>query len=203
MTDVPNQDPWLARLRGGEVEREAAIAELREIILRGLSKSLSQRYGTGIQPEDVVQDALIKILNSLDQFEGRSRFTTWALTIATRVGISALRRRHFKDVSLDAFANNEQGPLELAVDTGESPGDNLDRNSVLQMLGTFIDTRLTEKQRVAIRALLEGLPVEEIADRLGSNRNAVYKLIHDARLRLKESFDQAGFVVEDLAAVFA
>ena len=65
------------------------------------------RYGTGLQAEDVVQDALLKILNSLDQFEGRSRFTTWAMTIAMRVGLSELRRKHYADVSLDSMKSGE------------------------------------------------------------------------------------------------
>ena len=97
-------DPWITRLKGEPAVRDAALSELSEFLLRGLSKSMSVRYGGGYLPEDVVQDALVKIMDSLDQFEGRSRFTTWAMTVATRIGISEMRRKHYQDVSINAFA---------------------------------------------------------------------------------------------------
>ena len=87
-------DPWVQRLSGTDPERELAIKELSALLHRGLTFSLSKKYGGGLQTEDVVQESLIKILKSLETFEGRSKFTTWAMTIATRVGISELRRKH-------------------------------------------------------------------------------------------------------------
>ena len=87
-----DKDSWLLRLQISAPGREQAIKELRNYLLRGLVRSLSHRYGGKIQIEDVAQVALLKILNSLDSFQCRSRFTTWAMSIATRVGISELRR---------------------------------------------------------------------------------------------------------------
>ena len=199
--NVSDEEDWIRRLRD-PAERDEAISELREILVRGLDRSLSKRYGTGIQAEDVVQDALIKILDSLDQFQGRSRFATWAMTIATRIGISQLRRKHFQDVSLDAVSKDNG----LAFDV-PSPGQptetEFDQNRLIAKLRELIDRELSDKQKLATHAILEGMPVEEIAARTGSNRNAVYKLIHDARARLREGFEKSGVTLDEFNELFA
>lgn len=71
------------------------------------------------------------------------------------------------------------------------------------MLKTLIESRLTDKQREALQGSLDGLPVEEIARRTGSNRNAVYKLIHDARMRLRDGFTEYGITADDVSAIYA
>ena len=195
-------DPWVIRLKGDPEERDAALAELREFLLRGLSKSMSSRYGGGYPPEDVVQDALVKIMDSLDQFAGRSRFTTWAMTVATRIGISQMRRKHYQDVSIESF-NNEESRFEVAAVDDVTVSTELDRESMVGKLQQLIDETLSEKQRFAIRATLAGLPVEVIAEKSGSNRNSVYKLVHDARAKLRTGLESAGISVDVLATVFA
>lgn len=197
------QDDWPARLRGDDGEREAAIAELRVILLRGLRRSLASSIydlrGSGPAfLEDVVQEALLKILASMDSFEGRSRFTTWALTIANRIGFSELRRHHYRDVSLDALTAGGSVDFEAH---GASASQDLDRRSLLKMLRRMIDTRLSDRQRLALGGFLEGLPMAEIARRMESNRNAVYKLVHDARRRLRAGFEEAGISAQDVEAL--
>ncbi len=109
-----DKDSWLLRLQISAPGREQAIEELRCYLLRGLARSLSHRYGGKVQIEDVTQVALLKILNSLDSFQFRSRFTTWAMSIATRVGISELRRHHYRDVSLDLSLGNSKIRFDIA-----------------------------------------------------------------------------------------
>ena len=201
-TDGQN-DPWVIRLRGEPDVRDRAIEELRDILIRGLTKSMSSRYGGGLQADDVVQEALIKILDSLDQFAGRSRFTTWAMTVATRIGIGEMRRKHYQDVSMEAFQGQDATKIEIAVDEGSSPEDQMARMTMVEKLQQLIDSTLTEKQRFAIRATLEGLPVEVIAEKTGSNRNSVYKLVHDARAKLRSALEDAGINADDLATTFA
>lgn len=203
---MPNsvKDQWVERLTGEPGERERATAELRELLLRGLRASVSNRYGNGFNAEDVIQEALLSIISSLDRFEGRSQFMTWATAIAIRVGISELRKKHCKDVSLSAFRNSEDClSVEIAVDESPTTEMQMDRKLILQQLQVLIDSALTNKQRFAIRGLLEGLPIEEIAARTGSNRNAIYKLVHDARMRLREGFESAGFLAADISAIIA
>lgn len=198
-----NQDPWLQRLQSGDIEREQAIEELRAYLVRGLSRSLLHRYGGKVQVEDIAQVALLKILASLDSFQFRSRFETWAMAIAIRVGMSELRKRYYRDVSLDLSLHGDSVRIEV-VDTSTGPSEaQAGRESLLLLLQRLINERLSEKQRLAIRGSLEGLPVEEIAARMASNRNAVYKLVHDARLKLREAFEADGFTAEDILELIA
>jgi RNA polymerase sigma factor (sigma-70 family) len=198
-----SSDPWMERLRSGEPQRGDAIEELRFILHRGLSRSLNMRYGVPFQADDIVQDALLKILDSLDQFEGRSRFITWAMTIATRVGISSLRRQHKREVSLELLDHDDN--LKLATsDTGSSEASRkMVQREILQHLNELIETELTARQRLAIRFQLEEVPVDETANRIGSNRNAVYKLVHDARMKLKQGLERRGFTNEHIHSAFA
>ena len=203
MTNASPEERWVQRLSSSNVdERDKALADLREVILRGLSHSLN-RSCRGFQIEDVVQEALLKIMKALDQFEGRSRFTTWAMTIATRVGLSELRRKQCKDISLEGITAGDSLKIDLAVAQDSGSENHLDQRAILSQLQELIDNVLTDKQRLAIRGLLEGLPVEEIAHRAGSNRNAVYKLVHDARSRLKEGFRTAGIEADDINSIFS
>ena len=194
-------DPWVVRLKGDQT-RDAALNELREYLIRGLSRSMSTRYGGGYSAEDVVQEALVKIVASLDQFAGKSRFTTWAMTVATRIGISEMRRKHYKDVSIESFAS-EGSSFEVAAVDDVTVSTELDRESMIGKLQALIDESLSEKQRFAIRASLAGLPVEVIAEKSGSNRNSVYKLVHDARIKLRSGLEAAGISADVLATAFA
>ncbi len=92
--DAQVNDSWISRLAPESGDREAALAELREYLLRGLKKSLTHRYGGAIDVEDVVQLALLRILDSLETYRQESRFTTWAMSIGVRIGISQLRRKY-------------------------------------------------------------------------------------------------------------
>lgn len=197
------KDPWIQRLTSNEPDRGQAIEELRSLLQRGLSRSLNNRYGQPFQADDILQDALLKILNSLDQFEGRSHFIVWAMTIATRVGISSLRRCYSRDVSLDALASADALSLDAHTTQSQSATTLLERQEVLSVLGELIETELTPKQRLAIRATLESVAVDELAHKLGSQRNAVYKLVHDARMKLKQGLEERGFTAQHVQTVFS
>lgn len=197
---IATDENWVARLQGEEPARSEAISELRGLILRCLSRSLNNRYGSSFQAEDVVQEALVKILASLDSFEGRSRFITWAMTVATRIGISALRRKHTQDISLESLCEADMLRYQLrrpAIDD-----HTLERQQAVDTLNQLVESRLTAKQRFVVRGLLEGVPVDELARRMGSNRNATYKLLHDARQKLKAGLAQVGLTAERIASLF-
>jgi RNA polymerase sigma factor (sigma-70 family) len=130
-------------------------------------------------------------------FESRCRFTTWAMAIATRVGLSELRRRCYRDVSLNLSAEGDEFQFD-AVDPIGSAEAQASRQGLLVLLQKLIAETLSDKQRNAIRGTLAGLPVEEIASRLQSNRNAIYKLVHDARLKLRQGFEASGVTSDDI-----
>jgi RNA polymerase sigma factor (sigma-70 family) len=199
-----DNEAWLAQLRDDhELVRQKAIEELRKLLLRGLSKSINDRYGKPFSAEDVVQDALLKILQSLDRFDGRCAFTTWAMTIATRIGISSLRRKYHQDVSMEAFRGDDGYRLELPMDANADQDNEGERQRMIEKMQQLIDSELTDRQRVALRAFLDGFSTDGIAERIGTNRNAVYKLIHDARMKIKSGFERAGVSADDVMATFA
>jgi RNA polymerase sigma factor (sigma-70 family) len=200
---MQDDDDLLARLNGTPEQKDEAICELRGILLRGLSKSLNNRYGQPFSAEDIVQDALMKILSSLDQFEGRCKFTTWAMTVATRIGISSLRRKYHQDVSLEAFDGQDNYRMEIVAKESVGSWESSERDDLVHRLQQLIDTELTDKQRMAMRAFLAGFSTDGIADRVGTNRNAVYKLIHDARVKLKDGFERAGITADDVRMALA
>ena len=195
-------ESWLNRLTTtGSVQNEA-LEELRAILLNRLRKTFGGRPGAD-EPllEDVTQDTLLKTLNSLDQFQGKSRFTTWATTIAVRVALTELRRRRWKDVSLDQMLEETSRGAGHKVDSRVGPQVEVQQKALVADMYHIIDAELTEKQRSALLAELKGLPLEEIGRRMGSNRNAIYKLTHDARKRLKQGLEAAGYTTSDLQTV--
>ncbi len=197
-----NHDQWVERLKSDGNIRDEAIQELRDILLRGLTATCRNRYGNKVSPEDVVQDALLKVLDKIDTFEGRSKFTTWAMTIAVRIAISEMRRKHFQDISMnDMLSDSMRFEPEAAPDP--TFGQDEHKAGVMAKLRELIEISLTDKQRDAVHSLLNGMPVEVFAEKTGSNRNAVYKLVHDARVKLKQGFEQAGYEAEDINTLFA
>src|SRR6266446_836493 len=195
---------WIRDLRAcGPVQAEA-ITALRGLLLRGLATSFQARGDTDQAfVEDVVQQALVHILDHLEQFQGRSRFTTWAMAIAVRLAISALRRKRWQDVSLESMTAPSEGAPAWDSDDTTSPAQHAEQHAMVEVPNRLTDEALTEKQWMALTAELGGMPVEEIARRLGSNVNAVYKLLHDARQRLKHGLETAGYTAEDVRSAFA
>src|ERR671918_1751781 len=113
---------WMHDLRACGLVQAEAITDLRGLLLRGLAKSLQAR-GAIEQAflEDVVQQALVHILDHLEQFQGRSRFTTWAMTIAVRLAMRELRRKQWQDVSLESLTEHTDFTPALAIDDTVSP----------------------------------------------------------------------------------
>jgi len=195
-------EQWLADLRGPNPNE--ALADLYELLVRGLRAALGS-YGTGVDAnvEDFAQEALIKITGNLDSFRGESRFTTWAQKIAMNVALTELKRRRWRDVSLqDLFARREaadRGP----ADTQLTPEQLAFQNMVLGELRRIVEEELTDRQREAVVAVvLEGMPISEVAARMGTNQNALYKLLHDARRMLKRRMEAAGLSPHEVLAAF-
>ena len=198
-----NED-WVSDLKAGGSVQAAALEELRVFLLSALPACL-RRYGD-VPPdlvEDVVQESLLRTLDRLDSFEGRSRFTTWTATLAARVALTELRRRRWRDVSLEEItASGEISPEEYGG-SGDSPEQQVTRRRVAGAMHELIASALTERQRTAVVAELQGMAQEEIGQRLGIDRNAVYKLGHDARKKLKRGMEAAGYSADDIRAAYS
>ena len=194
-------EEWLAGLRGPEQDR--VIGELRAVIVRGLKVTFAGRVrGLDETAEDLAQDALIRILNNLDSFRGESRFTTWAQRVAVRVAYTELRRRRWRDVSLQEVIERHEGSgrdPDALTDRGSSPERETVRKMMVETLQSFIAEELTDRQREAMVAVMfEGMPLEEAARRMETNRNALYKLLHDARKKLKKRIEAEGLSPQEV-----
>ena len=180
---------------------ESAVAELREVLLRNLRRGLSGRPRADDSfLEDSAQESLLRVLDKLDQFDSRSQFVTWATAIGIRVALGQLRRSRWKDVSLSEFVPPAALPGHDTAADDWAPDAQMQRRDLLEALNTSIHRDLTDRQRTALLAELKGMPQDAIAEQLGSSRNALYKLTHDARKKLKERLEAAGFTAEDLVA---
>jgi RNA polymerase sigma-70 factor (ECF subfamily) len=195
-------EQWLAELQG--TNPGEALADLREVLIRGL-RAASGSYAGDVDAnvEDFAQEALIKIMGNLGSFRGESRFTTWANKIAMNVVLTELKRRRWRDVSLqDLFARRgaaDRGPADPHL----TPEQLAYQNMVLTKLRRVIDEELSARQREAVVAvILEGMPISEVARRMGTNQNALYKLLYDARKKLKLRMEAAGLSAQDVLAAF-
>lgn len=205
MVERSNQE-WLVALGQPGPQRDAALEDLRVLLVRGLGYALSDRSNVRESDlEDFAQDALLKILAGLDSFRGESRFTTWAHKIAVRVAFTELRRRRWRDVSLDGLRESTGTDFipDILVDSASvGPEQQAMQRIILSTLRRLIQEELTDRQRQAMTAMLKGMPLEEIARRMDTNRNALYKLLHDARQRLQKGMIDQGLSPEDVLSTF-
>jgi RNA polymerase sigma-70 factor (ECF subfamily) len=195
-------EQWLAELRGSNPDE--ALADLYDLLVRGLSAALGGRAdGVDANIGDFAQEALIKIVSNLDSFRGESRFTTWAKKIAMNVALTELKRRRWRDVSLQDLLDRRTATGRGLADPQLTPEEVAFQNIVLAKLRGAIDEELTDRQREAVVAvILEGMPISEVARRMGTNQNALYKLLHDARKKLKLRMEAAGLSPQEVLAAF-
>jgi RNA polymerase sigma-70 factor (ECF subfamily) len=189
---------WLSSLRAPGAERDRAISELHALLLRAARFEVARRAATlsGRDRDDLAMqaadDALMHVLDKLDSFEGRSRFTTWTYKFAIyEAGVKA-RRRSWQDreVTLEAEA------WSLLADSGSGPAAAVEERELLRALEDGIRTALTTHQRNVLVALaVTGVPIDVLAERLGTTRGALYKTLHDARRKLRGHLTNQGLAV--------
>ena len=196
---------WTSDLASADgVLRNDAIRDLRDMLLRGLAKSLAkQGRCDDAFLEDIVQEASLKILEKLNDFQGRSKFRTWAVTIAVRTAVGKMRRRDWQNVSLESVTSSADFDPQVAVDRSETIAQTNARLEMLTRLKELIASELTERQWTAITAELHGMPLPQIAERLSSNTNSIYKLLHDARKKLRSGLEATGYTADDLREAWA
>jgi RNA polymerase sigma-70 factor (ECF subfamily) len=193
-----DSEEWLTSLRAAGQERELAIGRLHGLLLRAARFETARRRPTvpgigGKELDDLAMqaadDALMAVLARLDTFRGASRFTTWAYKFAIYETSVKLRRRAWQDreVSLE--------PESWAVlpDSGTGPHQEVEHAELLAGVREGIAAALTPHQRHVLVALaLGGVPIDVLADRLGTTRGALYKTLHDARRKLRSYLADRG-----------
>ena len=212
MQNTRDNETWLEDLRAEGAKKEAALEDLHKILMRILPAALSRwlpssssHFETFI--EDTAQETILRVIDKLDSFEGRSKFTTWVYKIGVNIGLGQLRLKKWKETSLDKLEEGnepDEMPSERFAADEPNPESMLERKNVIEMVQNVMKEELTPRQHQVMMAVaVQGTPLDIVAERLGSNRNALYKLIHDARLRLKRRLEREGLSPTELLAVFS
>jgi RNA polymerase sigma-70 factor (ECF subfamily) len=207
-----NED-WLQALNGSGAAQADAYQALRQALYNAMLAYLGKQFVARRElhllearqiAEDCAQDALLAIRTNLARFRGESRFMTWAYAIGMRTVLADLRRRqwnkkrmapeHLGQVSPDWPGSAAQAP---------SAERQVQREQAWLMLSQIIETELTERQRKALVAhAFQDMPLDAVALWLETNRDNVYKLIHDARKKLKLCLLARGISKNDLLRWF-
>jgi RNA polymerase sigma-70 factor (ECF subfamily) len=192
---------WVARLRSGHPRHDQTVGRLHEVLRRVAFHELGRRRHqlgsvSGPEFEDLAQqaadDAIVNVLDKLDDFRGLSRFTTWAYKFVI-FEVSAKVARH-------AWHRQPPGGDELAWDQRPAPAatrpeERLEQAMQLAALSRAIG-ELSERQReVFVAIALNDIPIDVVALKLGTNRNAIYKNLFDARRSLRARMAAAGEAV--------
>jgi RNA polymerase sigma-70 factor (ECF subfamily) len=195
---------WLRCLRAEGAVKDEAVARLHALLLRAARFEVARRRPTlphlrGDDLDDIANqaadDALVSVLRRLDDFRGASRFTTWVYKFALLEAAVKLRKRAWQ---------GREVPLEpetwsLFSSAGLEPDEELEQSELLTTLQHAVAEVLTPHQRNVLVALaLNGVPIDVLAERLGSTRGALYKTLHDARRKLRNHLDDCGLSFESL-----
>jgi RNA polymerase sigma-70 factor, ECF subfamily len=188
---VRSDQTWVQELRASDgPQLRAALNDLRDYLRATLARGFGHQLSVA-DLEDVTQESLLLVHGKLGGFEGQSRFTTWAAAIAVNGALSELRRKRYRHVSLEDAAAQVVAVLAEEPDSSE-PDE--------KMLYRAIEEALTARQREALLAKLAGVPLMEVARRLGVTQGAIYKLLHDARQRIKRFVQAAAPHTERMTA---
>ena len=195
---------WLRDLRSDGPAKDDAIARLHALLLRAARFECARRrpglpHLRGNDLDDLANqaadDALVSVLARLDDFRGASRFTTWVYKFALLEAAVKLRKRAWQ---------GREVPLEpetwsLFTSAAIEPAEEVEQSEFLTTLQRAIAEVLTPHQRRVLVALaLNGVPIDVLAERLGTNRGALYKTLHDARRKLRSHLDEQGLSVDAL-----
>ena len=190
--------PWHLDLRGHGRRHDEAVGRLHALLLRAARFEVNRRRASlpqlgGAELDDLAQeaaaDAALSVLRRLDDFRGESRFSTWAYKFALLEASVKVRRRAWRDREL-ALEPETWSQFEHPAG---GPDAHAERLALLAAVRDGIDTALTPRQRRVLVALaLNGVPIDVLAEELGTNRNALYKTLHDARRRLRDRLEAHG-----------
>ena len=192
---------WLRELQDEGATREAAVARLHALLVRAARFEVARRRPTlphlrGEELDDIAleaaDDALLSVLRRLDDFRGASRFTTWIYKFALLEAAVKLRKRAWQGREVPL----EPETWELISSPELGPDAEAEQGELLTTLQRAIGEVLTAHQRRVLVALaLNGVPIDVLADRLGTTRGALYKTLHDARRKLRSHLDERGLSV--------
>lgn len=189
---------WVDRLSTGGREHAVAVGQLHELLVRAARHQVGrmpEAVGLGAARRDEIvhsaaDAATVSVLSRLSTFEGRSRFTTWAYKFAILHAGVEVRRAAWRDREVPLRELPEQRDAGMS-----SPEAYAEVRELARAIRDGIGEALTPHQRrVAIALLVDEVPIDVLAERLGTSRGALYKTLHDARQRLRAFLYERGFM---------
>jgi RNA polymerase sigma-70 factor (ECF subfamily) len=200
---TPLADEWVRALSAAGAERERATARLHELLLRVARAEVRRRGArlriSGPELDDLAHqaaaDAVLAVLAKIGEFRGESRFTTWAYKFVV-FEVSGKVGRHFWRRPAVAL---EEGHRDRLPDRfGLDPARESEWRDLLLALRRAVEQDLTEHQRQVFTALVvDDVPLDALAAKLGSSRNALYKTMFDTRRKLRASLVARGYLNEN------
>jgi RNA polymerase sigma-70 factor (ECF subfamily) len=191
---------WISRLRAEPRVRDAAVGDLHALLLRAARTELARRAPrsdiSGPEFDDLAHqaaaDALLAILRRLDTFRGDSRFSTWAYKFAILEVSSKLGRHVWSRPTL--FLDAEQWD-QLPQRFGVTPDKAAEAADLRDAVRGVVNASLTAKQReVFVALVVDGIPLDALVARMQSDRNAIYKLMFDARHKIRAALVTDGYL---------
>ena len=181
--------------------RDEALIRLHALLLRVGRAELGRRCDrdriNGPELDDLAHqaadDALVAITAKLSGFRGESRFTTWAYKFVV-LEVSAKLGRHFWKRPTAAMddADWERLPDRFGI----APDDHAQRRDLIDGVRRAVTEQLTaHQQQVFVALVVDGMPLDALVLKLGSNRNAIYKVMFDARRKLRAALVANGYLI--------
>ncbi len=214
MEKVRTNQEWLADLTSSGPQQADALDSLRVLLLRAalytFSRNLSDFDGRSRDEvlelaEDCAQDALIAVFGRLETFRGESKFTTWAYKFAVNKALETARRERWKGMNLDTLIENQTMDGWAAAPPGLEADPELPvaRIEMWRLIHQVINQDLTERQRLVLKLMVfDNVPMDVVVERLETNRNAIYKLLHDARRKIRDQLVSHGITYQDIIELF-
>ncbi|PZG23291.1 sigma-70 family RNA polymerase sigma factor [Nonomuraea aridisoli] len=193
---------WVRDLAAAGPRREATCAELYPLLLRVATSEARRRAPLlkldGPELEDIAHqaaaDALMAISERLDRFRGEARFTTWASKFAI-FNVAAMMNRHFWRRHEVPYEQEDWSKIASRFDAG--PEDEAQAREFAAAVSSAVKENLSDRQRlVFVATVLNGMPMDVLADELGSTHNALYKVLFDARKKLRLALVADGYLPE-------
>ena len=192
---------WVGALTGTGAAREAALARLHDLLVRVAVRELRRREaGAGFSgPElddlahQAADDAMLAILAKLGTFRGESRFTTWAYRFVVLEVSSKLGRHYWRQHPAQHL--EAEGWDRLPDRLGAEPGAHAEQAELVKAVRQAVDETLTGHQRrLFVAIVLNEVPLDAMVACLGTNRNAIYKAIFDARRKIRAFLVANGYL---------
>jgi RNA polymerase sigma-70 factor, ECF subfamily len=194
---------WLSALTGAGPAREAGLARLHGLLVRVAVRELRRREAgawiSGRELDDLAHqaadDAMLAILGKLGSFRGESRFTTWAYRFVVLEVSSKLGRHYWRQHPADHLEAEDWDRLPDRL--GAGPGEDAEHAELVKAVRQAVDETLTDHQRrLFVAVVLNEVPLDALVARLGTNRNAIYKAIFDARRKIRGFLVANGYLEE-------